>query len=822
MPPPSRNAVRTWRPIVHLLPTEILSIIFLLVVEEDDETGDRVRLMLVCRYWYAIMLSTPGIPSYLRIDKSTTMEIVRAAIQGTKWLLDVTIDIYDKSTGQDFNSDAFDACRMSAIEVASRCKSLLVTSFPPPGEWKAFQIVPPLKNLESSGLSQDCDIGSVFGLLMTAITTTATPRLTNISLWDPIAVLYLVQPDCTHIFCSLTSLAIWLSKRMESPVNILPHLQRLEFFQAQHLCLPIYPYDSPLPLTQTLRRLYLTSVSIQWMAGKVFPVLQLCHITFPHQSDTLCLQPVTMPACTSLGYNSNDIDPLRCFHDLPLAELTVESGQWNVPRGNLQLIAICRMIIPHAHSLTVLDIQVRCSGQLLTYMLSLLPALKVLTLGLASPRALNEAFFQTFVATNANADIQREVGAPSRLPLCSKLVELRVRYKRWLRDSERTALLSVFGGIASSRQLEEDFELCLNFEGLAQNWVVLTHIESIRDVELVGSQSVIGVSSPLGIIPLVNLADEGEPLAEVPFKEAEYLVPADQLSIDCLLSLHNLMEIRLEGGQILASEPPSNLPLFHTLRVLEARGFDPSFLAGQTFYKLERCRMFLFEEDPPLSEDEVTQMPICTRLDVNDLTLLATLKLPRICELGVPLDHPEFNMIWENHIRLNTNLSGLELLHVHNWCQQADLIQALQCLPVLKSLILSEGPDLDAAFFGEFLPMHLDENAVLMQSYDEVHISTILCPMLSSLLIEEWDPTEHAELIPVLKQVVTLRVMCCSPLTRFTLSAIKFPRKFELIGSQGGLVTEMGSMDEDSGPLSLDIWLMWPGCSVVDFGKQPV
>ena len=801
MPPPSQNAVRVWRPI-HLLPAEILSIIFLLVAH--GVYGGRVRLMLVCRRWYAIMLSTPGILSRLRIDNSTTMEIVRAAIQGTKWLLDVAIHLSDKSIGQDFNADAFDACLMSAIEVASRCKYLFVASFPPPGKWGAFQIVPPLKNLESSCLSQDCNIGSFFGLLMTAITTTAIPRLTEMALHDHNAVLYLVQPDCTHIFCSLTNLTIWLSKRMESPANILPHLQRLEIFHARHLCLPFYPHDSPLPLTQTLRYLSLESVSVQWMAGKVFPVLQWCRITFPHQVDTLCLQPVTMPACTSLGYDSNDLDPLRFFHDLPFAELKVKSGQWNVTRGNLQLIAICRMIVPRAHSLTVLDIQVRCSGQLLTYMLSLLPALKVLKLGLANPRALNEAFFQAFVATKANADIRREVGAPSRLPLCSKLVELRVKYKRWLRDSERMALLSVFGDIASSRRSEEVFELCLNFKGLAQNWVVLMHIESIRDVE-VGPRSVIGISSPLGIVPLVKLADEGGPLTEVPFKEAEYLVPGDQLSIDCLLSLHNLMEIRLEGGQRLPSEPPSNLPLFHTLRVLEAQDFDPSFLAGQTFHKLERCRMFLFEEVPMLSEDEVTRMPICTRLDLNDLTLLATLKLPGICELGVPLVHPEFNMIWENHIRLNTNLSGLELLHVKGWYKQADLIQALQCLPVLKSLILSDGPDLDAAFFGEFLPMHLDENAVLMQSYDEVHISTILCPMLNSLLIEEWDPTEHVELIPVLKQVVTLRVVRCSPLTRFTLSAIKFRRKFELIGSQGGLVTDMGSMDENSEPFSLDI-----------------
>ena len=64
-------------PPIDLLPAEILSIIFLLVMEYGfDEDEDRMPLILVCRRWYAIMLSTPGIPSPLRIRKSTTMERV--------------------------------------------------------------------------------------------------------------------------------------------------------------------------------------------------------------------------------------------------------------------------------------------------------------------------------------------------------------------------------------------------------------------------------------------------------------------------------------------------------------------------------------------------------------------------------------------------------------------------------------------------------------------------------------------------------------------------------------------------------------------------
>ena len=791
MPPPSP---------VHLLPAEILSIIFILVV---DGLFDRLQLMRVCRHWYAVMLTTPGILSILWIQNSTTVEMVRASIQGSRWLLDVKIDMNDESIEQDFKRDAFDACFTAAIEVASRWEYLYIFSLPQPGKCQAFQIVPPLKSLKFFYLGQGCDLVSFFEPLITAIATTATPHLTGMSLENPNAVLFFVQPDCLHVFCSLTRLKIWLPKRMESPVDILPHLPRLKSFSAWHLYLPFYPPDAPLPLIQTVLYLCLKSVSVQWMAGKAFSALQTCSITFPHHFDAIRLQPVTMPACTDLTYDSNDLDPLRYFHDLPLIALVVKSGQWNARRGNLQLIPICHMVLPCAQNLTELDLQVRCSGQLLAYMLSLLPALEELILRIASPYALSETFFQAFVTTKSNnADSPCEMGVLRSLPLCLKLVQLNVYYKRWLRGPERTALLLVFGDIVSSRRSDGDFRFRLNVEGFSQDWFIWRHAESIHEVAA-DKSFVTGVSSPHGIIPLVP--DVGVPVTEVPFKEVEYLVARHQLSISCISTLSHLVELRVRDVKdILPSAPPPNLPLFQTLMVLEAENIHHAFLAGQTFHKLDRCRMSLYGEGPDLSKDQVTHMPACTRLDVEDLTLLATLKLPQICELGASFNHPEFNTIWEKHIAVNANLSGLELLHVYGWYQQADLIQTLRCLPVLKSFILAHGSDLDAAFFKEFVPKHTNETVGLMQSHER-HVSAILCPMLRGLLIEGCGPTVPVEVIPVLKQVVALRAVCGSPLERFTLSAIDFGRQFELIGSQGSFVAEMVSLYEDAKPFRLDI-----------------
>jgi len=181
-----------------------------------------------------------------------------------------------------------------------------------------------------------------------------------------------------------------------------------------------------------------------------------------------------------------------------------------------------------------------------------------------------------------------------------------------------------------------------------QYWGVQRPVKSACDVAGYGT-SAIGISSPCGITPLAML--EESLLTDVPFMEAEYLAANHWLSIGCLSTLHNLVELRVGDKQdILPTAPPPNLPLFRTLRVLAAKNIHPSFLASQTFHKLERCRMSLHGEGPDLSQRQVTHMPACTKLDVDDLTLLATFKLPQICELGASFDHPEFNMIWELYI----------------------------------------------------------------------------------------------------------------------------------------------------------------------------
>jgi len=183
----------------HFIPVEILSEIFLLVIRDDRRDKAKERLELVCQRWYAIMISTPGITYQLWIRRATKKEVVQAFIRWRKTPFVMIIDVNNEGHEEDFNYDDFHASLMVACQAAPRWQFLVLRSFPPPGEYKASDtIVQPLESLTSFIMHEHCDLGSFLEPLMTAITTTALPRLTRLVLSDSRAVLYLAQPTCPH------------------------------------------------------------------------------------------------------------------------------------------------------------------------------------------------------------------------------------------------------------------------------------------------------------------------------------------------------------------------------------------------------------------------------------------------------------------------------------------------------------------------------------------------------------------------------------------------------------------------------------------------
>ena len=765
----------------------------------------QANLMLVCRRWYDIMLSTPGIHSQLRIYRWTGKNAVKRF--GKRWLLDVTVDVRDFDPKRDQWVDSryrnidpveFHACFMAAAEAASRWRSLALLSLPPPGEYKDLKIMHPLQHLESFKLAASCNLGNFLEPLLNAITSTVTPRFTVIEVFHCDAALYLLQPAHVQIFSSLTTLKL-ICRRMQDSVDVLPFLHKLEIFEAQHLSLSVHSPAVDLPLVQTLRVLHLKSVSVQWMAGRVFLALKECSIIFPHHADTI--QSVYMPSCSILRYDSNNLGGLEHFHVSHPHKLEIKCGQWSTWRGTLQLAASHPIFV--AQKFTCLHLDIRCSERLLAYMLRLVPDLEELWMRLSSPHALSSAFFLALAARGPNA------GAGSSgqtiAPLGRKLRELHLHYKRWLRGPERNALIRVFGAVVASHPSNFSFRFGFGEGSESQEWIVHEPVERFDFGD--SETTAIGVSSPDGIVPL-SRSEVGDQGAHT---ESEYLpLPTESeyiktdvrldLPIDFLSSCHSLKEVKMTS-LYLKMKPDTHFsldtPLFHTLKVLIVWSTS-SFFAGQTFHKLERFIQrgikgdWLDNEVTP-EQSPLTELPVCTRLVVR-LSTLVTLKLPQIRELSVYCigggDH-----IW-NHIAVNANLSGLKLLHVlHLWdLPSITFTKVLALLPALELLIIGIGC-FHSSFVDcleAFVPMNVSGPSGLNQSSWKGQISGVLCPRLESLQIEDIDLTRQAELIPLLKNIVTLRATIGSPLKSFTFFCghLATPQKWQLIGRDKSFMME--------------------------------
>ena len=792
------------RHVTHFIPAEIFSEIFLYTIQADPRS--RTELMLVCRHWHNIMLSTPGIHSQLRIHRETKKKDVERF--GRRWLLDVTVDPEHVPVNPyrvikpDFDHVEFCACFMAAAEAASRWRSLALLSLPLSGEQRNLQIMHPLEHLESFKLATSCDLGNFLVPLLDAITTTVTPRFNVMEVFHPDAALYLLQPAHFQIFSSLTTLRL-ICRRMQNPVDVLPSLRKLEVFEAHHLFLPMYPPGVDLPLVQTLRVLHLKSASVQWMAGRVFLALEECYIIFPHHADTI--QSVYMPSCMNLKYDSNNLGPLEHFHISHPEKLEIKCCQERTSMGTLQLAALHPIFA--SQSLTCLHLEIKCDERLLAYMLRLVPALEELWMQLSSPHVLSGAFFLAFAAggPNAGAGLSNQTTAP----LGRKLRVLHLHYKRWLRGPERNAVIRAFGAVVASHpSKEQSFSFRFGFGGGSelQEWIVHEPVERFDS----GSHktTTIGVSSPDGIVHLSRSdVNSRRPLTESeylpPPRESEYITTDVRLvlPIDFLFSFHSLKEVKMTSLDLkmkLDKQFLLNTPLLHTLKVLIVWSISSSCFAGQTFHKLEKFKTWGVEyryDDLIPQQGPLTEMSVCTTL-VVPFSLLGTFKLPQIRELSVHNIGKEGH-IWEKHIAFNANLSGLRLLHVMHPLgpPSIDFIKFLRLLPALESLIISVGyhRSLSVDYLEAFVPMNVLGPSRPNQSTWEDRISGVLCPKLESLQIEGISLTKQTELMPVLRDIVTLRAAIGSPLKSFIFyfqGYLETPQKWQLIGRDQGFMME--------------------------------
>ena len=437
------------------LPFELLQQIFLISIDEAKSPPSAV--MCVCKHWHTI---STAIWASINLGTRTQLGAISRELDGNPLLLDVVVDT-DSDRG-DFtpSGHAFEAI-FAAIEAIARWRCLVIKSFPARADLSEDAVNRHLRRCSNATLSRfttfkvksACEASPLLDGLLRILGTRAGPELTTVEINSPNVISFLV-PDYSSIFHSVTVLALD-TPGIPDPIDLLPHLHRLESFTAAHISFPIYHSDIHLPLVHTLHHLTLRAASIQWMSGRTFHVLRRCTIIFPLHHQTLHTFNITLPRCRYMTFQDYPLDTLGGFFAHELNHLSVTcSGSFN-RRGNQQLTWLSSQVLGESRlAPRILHISIEATNQAWVNALGFMSSLEELVIHSTRPSSLGAQIFQSLVIPPAH---DSDLGAQSTqgetgTVLCPLLRRFGLKYDRWLRSSERFDLISVFASVIQSRQ----------------------------------------------------------------------------------------------------------------------------------------------------------------------------------------------------------------------------------------------------------------------------------------------------------------------------------------------------------------------------------
>ena len=427
------------------LPFELLQQIFIIVIDEASSPPPML-MQLVCKHWHAILTSTWA---SLKLDTRTPMDVIARKLERNQWLLDVVVDT--DSDCRDFtpSDSAFDAI-FTAIEASSRWRSLVVESFPGPADLSEDLVNRHLQRCPNTTMNRFttfkvksiCETSPLLNGLLHILGTTAGSELTTVEINSPNVIAFLA-PAYPSIFQSIKDLSLD-TPGIPDPVDLLPHLHQLETFTASHISFPIYQSDVNLPFIHTLRYLTLRAVSIQWMSGRTFHVLEYYILIFPLHRNMLHTFSTTLPNCKHLTFQGSSLDILNGISAHKVSQLSVTcSGSSN--RGSQQLVQLSRHILGGCRvAPTILHIGAEATNQAWIKALFFMSNLEELIINSARPTSLGAKVLQSLIVWPTLRG--------QSAPLCSSLKRLGLKYRRWLRQTERFSLIPDLVYLIKSRE----------------------------------------------------------------------------------------------------------------------------------------------------------------------------------------------------------------------------------------------------------------------------------------------------------------------------------------------------------------------------------
>jgi len=431
------------------LPPELLHQIFLIIIDNDNDSPS--VLMRVCTDWYNIVT---GIWGSLKLGTTTPKDAVIAKLERDQWILDVLVDTEIDRPHLTPSKDAYQAI-FAAMQATSRWRSLVVETFPTQADLPEDLVNPGLQQRSDPVLSRlrtliikcPCEMSPLLNRLLHILGNTASGELTTVTIHSPIVISFLV-PTYSFIFRSVIVLSLD-AQGLSDPVDLLPHLHQLETLTASHLPLPVYHDDVDLPFVHTLRRLTLRSVSIQWMSGRTFHVLESCTILFPLHRHVLHTFRTTLPNCRHLSFEGYPLDILSGVSAHKLTNLSVKCASSHKPQGNRQLALFSNQVLQEGRlAPRILHISIEATNSAWTKALASMSNMEELVINNAQPSSLGVKALQSLVVLSGTTATPEEWNTPA----CPSLKRFGLRYRRWLRRSEHFDLIPVFMSIIRSRE----------------------------------------------------------------------------------------------------------------------------------------------------------------------------------------------------------------------------------------------------------------------------------------------------------------------------------------------------------------------------------
>ena len=440
---------------VTRLPFELLRQIFLIII--DESSGPPSALMLVCKNWHAIVTS---LWASLNLGATTPLDTVTKKLERNQWFLDVLVDTAIDRGNFTPSADSYDAI-FAAIAASSRWRSLVVESFPAQADMpedvvsRHLQRYPNLamNRFTTFKIKSVCETSPLLDGLLHILGKSVGSELTTVEIKSA-NVISLIAPAYPSIFHSVKVLSLD-TPGIPSPVDLLPHLHQLERFTASHISFPIYHNDVDLPFVHTLRHLSLRAVSIQWMSGRTFHVLENCTLIFPLHRQVLHTFSTTLPNCKHLTLQGYPLEILGGVLAHKLAQLSVTcSGSFN-RQGGHQLVWLSRQVLGESRLRPrILHISIEATIQAWMFALAFMSDLEELVIHNARPSSIGAKVFQSLVVQPVDANNPGAAPSPGALgaPLCPSLRRLGLKYDRWLRPTEQFDLIPVFVSIIQSRE----------------------------------------------------------------------------------------------------------------------------------------------------------------------------------------------------------------------------------------------------------------------------------------------------------------------------------------------------------------------------------